>query len=54
MVIHALDSGVTLLAELIRSHACIPVTPNGSKLSFVQDLVNPASQLAVLYSAGMA
>ena len=53
MVLHALDSGDKLLADLIRSHACIPVTPDGSKLSFVQDLINPTSQqLAVLYAGG--
>ena len=52
MILHALDSGDKLLYELIRSHACIPVTPDGRKLSFVQDLINPTTQLAVLYSKG--
>ena len=53
MVLHALDSGDMLLADLIRSHACIPGTPDGSKLSFVQDLITPTSQqLAVLYARG--
>ena len=53
MVLHALYSGDKLLADLIRSHACVSVTPDGSKLSFVQDLINLTSQqLAVLYARG--
>ena len=53
MVLHALDSGDKLLADLIRSHECMPVTPDGSKLSFVQDLITPTiQQLAVLYARG--
>ena len=46
------DSGDKLLTTLMRSHACIPVTPTGKKLSFPQDLINPTSQLAVLYCKG--
>lgn len=53
MILHALDSGDKLLYDLIKSHACIPATPGGKKLSFVQDLINPSSQLAVLYAKGI-
>ncbi|XP_067941193.1 uncharacterized protein [Watersipora subatra] len=38
----------------MRSHACIPVTPTGKKLNFPKDLINPTSQLAVLYCKAIA
>jgi len=54
MVLSAIDSTSSeVLQNLVRTHQCIPVTPDGRKLSFVQDLINPSSQLAVLYSEGV-
>lgn len=52
MVLYALDSGDKFLYGLLRSYACIPVSPDGIQLAFIQDLINPTSQLAVLYSKG--
>lgn len=37
------------LDELLKSHACIPTTPNGTRLRKCKELIDPDSEFATLY-----
>ena len=49
LVLHVLDSNNRDLAELIKTHACIPASPCGRSLKCPSQLVNPNRDVASLF-----
>ena len=50
LILYALDRHSKDLEAMLRTSACIPVSPDGKKLRRPSDLVNPISPLSELYS----
>ena len=49
LVLYALDDRNKELDELMKKHACIPVSPRGQTLKFPNQLVNPKKEAASLF-----